>query len=63
MPLETPIGPLSVPTKMMESFAAGSEVPSMTDRLVSLCLLAKLWGEFVPIPSIIFKTKLDRKHV
>ena len=33
------------------------------DDLIALCLLTKLWGEFVPTPLIISKTKLDWKHV
>ena len=39
------------------------DTPSNMDDLKTLCLLAKLWGESIPLPLIISKTKLDWKHV
>ena len=33
------------------------------DDLLALCLLAKIWGEPIPLPLIISKTKLDWKYV
>ena len=35
----------------------------LLDDLITLCLLAKIWGEPIPLPLIISKTKLDWKHV
>ena len=42
---------------------APPRVPSYVEELIALCLLAKLWGEILPITLIIAKTKLDWKHV
>ena len=39
----------------------GSSAPM--SELSLFCLLAKLWGDSVPLPLIISKTKLDWKHV
>ena len=36
-----------------------SEPPSNMDDLMTLCLLAKLWGETLPLPLIITKTKFE----
>lgn len=33
------------------------------DERIALCLLAKLWGEILPIALIIVKTKVDWKHI
>lgn len=33
------------------------------EELIALCLLAKLWGEVLPIALIIAKTKVDWKHI
>lgn len=33
------------------------------DELIALCLLAKIWGEILPLILIITKTKLDWKHM
>lgn len=33
------------------------------DDLIAFCLLAKVWGETVPLPVMITKTKLDWNHV
>lgn len=38
-------------------------VPSYMEELIALCLLAKLWGEILPIALIIKKTKVDWKHI
>lgn len=33
------------------------------DELIALCLLAKIWGENLPLTLITTKTKIDWKHV
>ena len=42
---------------------ANLDIPTPLDDLRTFCLLAKLWGESLPIPLIISKTKVDWKHV
>jgi len=37
--------------------------PNHMEELIALCLLAKPWGEILPISLIIAKTKNDWKHV
>lgn len=38
-------------------------VPAFMDELATLCLLAKLWGEVLPMALIIAKTKTDWKYI
>ena len=59
-PSETPVGSIAASLDVNEPIPTGDLVSDSTDELVSLCLLAKLWGESVPIPIIISKTNLDR---
>ncbi|KAJ8437740.1 hypothetical protein Cgig2_009455 [Carnegiea gigantea] len=33
------------------------------EELIALCLLGKVWGEYVPLPAIINKTKADWKFI
>jgi len=59
----TPIAPPDAAEEVGARSSAPAPVSSQMTELVSLRLLAKLWGESVPIPLIISKTKLDWKHV
>jgi len=33
------------------------------DELIALYVLAKIWGEILPLALIIIKTKLDWEHI
>ena len=53
----------SAPSDFSDHPFPPSSVSTSLSELSIFCLLAKLWGDSVPLPLIISKTKLDWKHV